>query len=163
MRRDHRRALSKKGFAMGMLRGCSPLICAAVLCFVAASTASAESLGDLRGVWARSAADCRVLLTGQLNKMSHAEAGKYEMVGICRKGFGLIAEAVACEASDIDEKDGRYTFTAECGVKGQPVKFRSGLWRREEVISFDERDFNQGFFTISGDYIRCTREYKCER
>jgi hypothetical protein len=151
---------------MLMLRGRCPLlsaICASLLCFVAAGAASAESLGDLRGVWARSAADCRVLLTGQLQNMSHAEAGKYEMVGICRKGFGLIAESVACEASDIDEKDGRYTFTAECGVKGQPVKFRSGLWRRGEVISFDPRDFNQGYFFISGDYIRCTREYECPR
>ena len=137
-------------------------IFAALLCFGAAA-ASAESLGDLRGVWARSAADCRVLLTGQLQSMSHAEAGKYEMVGICRKGFGLIAEAVACEASHIDEKDGRYTFDAECAVKGQPVRFRSGLWRRGEVISFDPRDFNQGFFFIKGDYIRCTREYDCRR
>ncbi len=137
--------------------------CASLLWLAAAGAATAESLGDLRGVWARSAADCRVLLTGQLSNMSHAEAGKYEMVGICRKGFGLIAEAVACEVSDIDEKDGRYTFDAECGVKGQPVKFRSGLWRKGEVISFDPRDFNQGFFFISGDYIRCTREYECER
>jgi hypothetical protein len=62
------------------------------------------------------------------------------------------------QASGVD-----YDYSGRCRVKDYPpsaTKFK--INHSASGISFNEKEFENSDFALSGEYVRCTTTYKCE-
>lgn len=123
-----------------------------------------KTLADLQGSWARSKADCHADVAGKLARgdIDRVIATSYEMIGICREGIELLFQPQHCTIQSAVPGAGGLTLSGPCQVKGQPNPARFTITPLPSgAIRFNEQDFAQNYFSISGDYVRCSRAYTC--
>jgi hypothetical protein len=125
---------------------------------LAGASKKVTPLKDLAGVWAHSEADCKKRDTENPTTLK-----TYGLVGICNDGLDLMHQPVSCVASAGVRRTDKLHVAAVCWTKGTyqsrhsvGITIRSG-----DAISFNESDFDTGSFSISGDYVRCSRYYRC--
>jgi hypothetical protein len=119
----------------------------------------------LLGLWAHSEADCRAKLSGQLDRddRGNGQNAEYELVGFCKNGMDLLYQPIFCAADKVEMSGSNYNFSGRCRVKDYPVANLAFKIRPSAAngLSFDEKDFGNSDFAISGDYVRCMPDYKC--
>jgi hypothetical protein len=117
------------------------------------------SLKDLTGIWAHSEADCKKFDTENPTTLK-----TYELVGICNDGLDLMYQPVRCTASAAVRRADKLHVAAVCWTKGlYQTRHSIGITiKGGDAISFNESDFDKAAFSITGDYVRCNRYYRCE-
>lgn len=72
-------------------------------------------------------------------------------------------QPIFCAADKVEISGSDYNFSGRCRVKDDPVGNLAFKVRAVSTdgVSFDEKDFSNSDFAISGDYVRCTPAYKC--
>jgi hypothetical protein len=80
-------------------------------------------------------------------------------------GLDLMYQPVRCAASDVVRRADKLHFAAVCWTKGlYQARHSIGITiRGGDAISFNENDFDKDYFSISGNYVRCNRYYRCEK
>jgi len=127
---------------------------------VASTPEMTGPLADLTGVWAHSSADCKLANGGALDKMTRFESKQYQVVGICGNNFEYLQRAFSCETSDVKKVGDVLDVETSCRLKDyDPEKKRIHV----QVRSADAVRFLDSDFEISGDYVRCSRSYRCNQ
>lgn len=146
-------------------------ICGALLTTVLAGSAlalegaveSVESLKEYAGIWAHSDADCKAKMSGRLDQdgVDRVTSSSYELVGICADGIDLLHQPVNCGASGFVKQDDLLEFSAACRIKD----FVDDT-RRRVLLKVQDADtifFADPAFMVFGRYVRCSRQYTCEK
>jgi hypothetical protein len=129
------------------------------------AASKAKSLEDLTGVWAHSEADCNVDLDGQIDRgeTDLSTARSYNRIGICQDGVEMMYQAHHCEAAKVTKERGGLLISGKCRIKDYHLKSRFRIRvKGPDAISFSKRDFDEDYFWIDGDYVRCNRDYACQ-
>jgi formylglycine-generating enzyme required for sulfatase activity len=124
---------------------------------------SVKPLTNLTGIWAHSAADCKVKLSGRLDRpdVDRVTSSSYELVGICGDGVDMLYQPVNCGASDIISQGSQIQFAAACRIKDYVADRRNRV-----LIKVQDPDtilFADPKFMIFGKYVRCTHAYACAK
>jgi hypothetical protein len=124
---------------------------------------SVDSLKELTGIWAHSEEDCKMKMSGALDKgdLDRVQTSSYELVGICDDGLDMLYQPVNCGASDIVKQEELIEFRAACRVKDYVADKRERVLLK--VGDSDHIQFADQNFMVFGSYVRCSRSYSCEK
>ena len=145
---------------------CSVIFCSLLLSNALALEGPVESMDSFRdyvGVWAHSDADCQAKMSGRLDKddVDRVTASSYELVGICADGIDMLHQPVNCGASGFVKQEDLIEFSAACRIKDFVDDRRNRVLLK--VQDADTILFADPKFMIFGRYVRCSRQYTCDK
>jgi hypothetical protein len=121
---------------------------------------SVAPLVGLTGVWAHSSADCKLVNTSALDKMTRVDSKQYQVVGVCGVRFEYLQRAFSCEGSDVKKVGDVLEVETSCRLKDyDPEKKRIHI----KVRNPDSVEFLDSEFEITGSYVRCSSTYVCNQ
>ena len=142
------------------------LLCGALSGGVAALEGQVESpdtLKALTGIWAHSEDDCKMKMSGALDRgdLDRVQTSSYELVGIHEDGLDMLYQPVNCLASNIGKQEDVVEFRASCRIKDYIADERERVLVKVEDP--DHIEFTDKDFMVFGRYVRRSRSYECEK
>jgi hypothetical protein len=118
---------------------------------------------DLVGIWAHSQRDCRIKLSGKLDRgnISRMDQTPYQFIGFCKAGVDWLYQPVGCAASTVAKEGNGYRYSGKCREKDYPLAGTSFSIKRAGPNSISFADFTNQDFMIEGTYVRCSQSYEC--